>query len=83
MDLPQQQHEDFFPTFSIQKMSFLDNAKRYLNFIVFFSASIVSIGFSSWQFQLDKGDTSWTPSWSSICNDFPFDMLRRKFPSNL
>eukprot|EP01040_Poterioochromonas_malhamensis_P007679 gene7679-8292_t len=58
-------------------MSFFDSAKRFASAITLLSASIISIGFSSWQFQYDTGDLKWFPeSWDDICTSFPIDMLR-------
>jgi len=54
----------------------MDTAKRFITGATLFSAAVISIGFSSWQFQNDDGGISWTPSWNDICTSFPNDMLR-------
>ncbi len=60
-------------------MSFCDSAKRYASAITLLSASIISITFSAWQFQIDAGDMKWhKKSWDDICTSFPINMLRRK-----
>lgn len=60
-------------------MSFCDSAKRYASAITLLSASIISITFSAWQFQIDAGDMKWhKKNWDDICTSFPINMLRRK-----
>lgn len=60
-------------------MSFYDSIKTYASAISLLVASIISIGISSWQFQNDDGGANLAYNWdSSVCNSFPYDMLRRK-----
>jgi hypothetical protein len=54
------------------------------------SAGISSIGVSSWQYQVvDNGITFYnsytlqTESLSTMCSDFPYEYLRRKYFQNL
>ena len=53
------------------------------------SAGITSIGVSSWQYSVvDNGVTFYNPytlateSLSTICGNFPYEYLRRKYNSN-
>lgn len=57
---------------------FMDTLKRFSSGIILFSASVISIGFSAWQYQSDDGGVKWTPSWDTICTTYPGDILRRK-----
>jgi hypothetical protein len=56
------------------------NTSLLISAVVLFLASAISIGVSGGQYQNDDGGVQWSPTWDTICNRWPQDMLRRKMP---
>lgn len=63
-------------------MTLIDIVKQYGTALILFATSIISIGFSSWQYESNDNGIPWTPSWDTVCNTSPGALLRRKGDMN-
>jgi len=64
------------PTTETEAAALDVNTGLLISAIVLFIASAVSIGVSGGQYQNDDGGVQWSPSWDTICDRWPQDMLR-------